>query len=184
MNIDKKPKRDEILFAASRIIQSKNLFHMTLEAIAKEAEISKGGLLHYFPNKDVIVQGLIVRGIENYSERLQTKMEDDPEPTGRWSRAYLAESFCEPKEIRELWVSGLLSALAYNRDFLCPLDECFQLWQENSEHDGLDPVDATIIKLVADGMWFLELFGFTHMTEELKSQVYERLLEYSEKARK
>lgn len=181
MNHTDTTKRDDILFAASRILHTQSISHLTLEAVAKEAGLSKGGLLYHFPSKDAIIQGLIEKGIEYYTEQINMQIDKDPEPAGSWSRAYLYSSFYEPKDISELWVSGFLSALAFNRDFLHPLDKCFQLWQNNTENDKIDSIDATIIKLVADGIWFLELFGFTHLTSEMKTQVYERLLGYSAK---
>jgi AcrR family transcriptional regulator len=173
-------KKDEILEAASRIIHERNISCMTLDAIAKEANVSKGGLLYHFPNKDSIVRGLIDKGIESYYKTLVTLIEKDTIEEGKWSRAYLTGSFFEPKENRELWVSGLLSSIAFNKECLKALDEGFAQWQSNFEDDGINPVDATIIKLASDGIWFLELFGFAHLTEKTKRSVYERLLSLSQ----
>jgi AcrR family transcriptional regulator len=173
-------KKDEILQAASRIIHEQNLSCMTLDAIAKEAKVSKGGLLYHFPNKDSVVRGLIDKGIQSYYKTLESLIEEDSIEEGKWSRAYLSGSFFEPKEIRELWVSGLLSSIAFNKGCLKPLDEGFAQWQSNFENDGINPVAATIIKLVSDGVWFLDLFGFAHLTEEMKKNVYERLLSLSQ----
>lgn len=174
-----KAKKDEILLAASRIIHSKNLTSMTLDKIAKESKISKGGLLYHFPNKNSIVQGLIEMGIQNYYETIEEYQKNDLSDSGKWSRAYMTGSFFEPKETKELWISGLLSALAFNRESLDFFSENFKMWQNRSENDGIDPINATIIKLVADGVWFLELFGFTHMTEKMKKDIYEKLLALS-----
>lgn len=170
-------KKDDILRATSRIIHSENLTSMTLDRIAKESEISKGGLLYHFPNKNAIVQGLIEKGIHNYYETIEEHQKSDQDDSGKWSRAYLTCSFFEPKQTKELWLSGFLSALAFNRESLDLLEENFKVWQNRFENDGIDPIIAIIIKLVADGVWFLELFGFTHMTEKTKNDIYEKLME-------
>ena len=57
--------RQKILTAASQIVQCKGL-QLTLEAVAKEAGLSKGGLLYHFSNKEALIEGMIVRGVEDY----------------------------------------------------------------------------------------------------------------------
>ena len=42
-------------------------------------------------------------------------------------------------------------------------------------HDGLDEVDATIIRLAVDGLWLSEIFGISAIDEEMREKVIERL---------
>ena len=58
--------RQKILTAASQIVQCKGVAKLTLEAVAKEAGLSKGGLLYHFSNKEALIEGMIVRGVEDY----------------------------------------------------------------------------------------------------------------------
>ncbi|WP_371362004.1 hypothetical protein SRRS_32680 [Sporomusa rhizae] len=44
--------KEQILRAAAEIINVEGVFSLTLEAVAKKAGISKGGLLYHFPTKD------------------------------------------------------------------------------------------------------------------------------------
>ena len=43
-------------------MQCKGVAKLTLEAVAKEAGVSKGGLLYHFSNKEALIEGMIVRG--------------------------------------------------------------------------------------------------------------------------
>ncbi|MDQ0063824.1 AcrR family transcriptional regulator [Paenibacillus harenae] len=52
-------KRHLILFAASTIVKTLGAEKLTLEAVAKEAGISKGGLLHHFPNKQALINAMV-----------------------------------------------------------------------------------------------------------------------------
>ena len=52
--------------ATSQIVQCKGVAKLTLEAVAKEAGVSKGGLLYHFSNKEALIEGMIVRGVEDY----------------------------------------------------------------------------------------------------------------------
>ena len=44
--------RDTILSAAANLVLRKGASRMTLEAVAREAGVSKGGLLYHFPSKE------------------------------------------------------------------------------------------------------------------------------------
>ena len=51
-----------------------------------------------------------------------------------------------------------------------------QRWHQRLEADGLDPVQATIIQLAIDGLWFSEVFQMAVPPEERRTQVVETLL--------
>ena len=59
------------------------------------------------------------------------------------------------------------------------MQRTFADWVAQLSLDGIDPVTATIIRLVADGVWLVELFGLTPPDAAMKVQVMEALLEMS-----
>ncbi|MDO8275460.1 MAG: TetR/AcrR family transcriptional regulator, partial [Serpentinimonas sp.] len=46
-----KDTRNALLEATNTVILRDGIAHLTLEAVAKEAGVSKGGLLYHFPSK-------------------------------------------------------------------------------------------------------------------------------------
>src|SRR5262249_30681572 len=59
--------RQAILDAAEALAEEVGANHMSLDAVAARAGISKGGLLYQFPSKVALLQGLL----ERYVERLE-----------------------------------------------------------------------------------------------------------------
>ena len=53
--------RAHILAAAAELAKEKGAAHISLEAIAKRAGISKGGLLYHFPRKDALIRAMVER---------------------------------------------------------------------------------------------------------------------------
>lgn len=51
--------RHHLLWAALATALEKGFGHVTLDAIAQRAGVSKGGLLHYFPNKATLIEALL-----------------------------------------------------------------------------------------------------------------------------
>ncbi len=171
--------RKAILEAANRIVLEQGVDHLTLEAAAAAAGISKGGLLYHFPNKEALIVGMIQAYLERFTTDYNTSAEKEPDDTpGRWTRAYLETTFADNERIPRL-SSGLLAAIATDPSLLAPLQRTFADWVAQLSLDGIDPVTATIIRLVADGVWLVELFGLTPPDAAMKAQVMEALLEMS-----
>ncbi|NIK11613.1 TetR/AcrR family transcriptional regulator [Alkalibacillus sp. S2W] len=170
----KNSRKIEILNAASRIVDDKGIFNLTLESVAKEAGISKGGLLYHYPSKEALVQGMVDHLANNYRTKIAQNVEDDPLDKGKWTRAFLNVTFNQGYPNKEMH-SGLLAAKAVKPELLEPLHDAYEEWQTNIENDGLDPIDATIIRLATDGIWLSELFETYQIDPEQKKEVYKRL---------
>ena len=58
---DKPTTKDTILDAAETVVARDGSRHMTIEAVAAEANISKGGVLYHYPNKMALLQAMVTR---------------------------------------------------------------------------------------------------------------------------
>lgn len=167
--------RELILTAAANVVLSQGASKMTLEAVAKEAGVSKGGLLYHFPSKDALVEGMIEHMVQGLTDRIRKAYEQDEFGTnqGRWLRALTKANF----QSQDLELSaGLTAAVLLQPDLLEANRRAYETRQQLIEQDGVDMVWANIIRLVGDGIWFSELLGFAPPKEPIKSQILERLL--------
>lgn len=164
-----------ILSAAANVVLSQGALGMTLEAVAKEAGVSKGGLLYHFPSKDSLIEGMIEHMVQGLTDRIRNEYERDDFGTnrGRWLRALTRVNF--QSEDLELG-AGLTAAVLLNPDLLEVNRKAYETRQALIEQDGVDVVLANIIRLVGDGIWFSELLGFAPPQEPLKTQIMEKLL--------
>lgn len=170
--------KDRILDAAERVVLRNGAAHLTLDAVAQEAPLSKGGLLYNFPNKDALIQGMIARLSERFGAEMARLAEADPCPTGRLSRAYVSACFPQPTALsapHDPVAAGLLAAVATNPSLLEPLREGARAIQASLAEDGIDPVLATVIRLAIDGLWMADLFGVNSLDQDLRTQVIDRL---------
>ncbi|QAS53671.1 TetR/AcrR family transcriptional regulator [Halobacillus litoralis] len=172
-------RKMEILTAASKIVSDRGIFNLTLEAVAEEAGISKGGLLYHYPSKEALVQGMVEHLAKNYREKIENNVEEDAGENGKWTRSFLEVTFNQSYENKDM-NAGLLAAKAVNSDLLEPIRDAYKYWQTNIENDGLDPVKATIIRLAIDGVWLSELFDIYQIEDEKKAEVYRRLKAWAE----
>ncbi|UOQ42898.1 TetR/AcrR family transcriptional regulator [Halobacillus salinarum] len=172
-------RKIDILTAASKIVSDRGIFNLTLEAVAEQAGISKGGLLYHYPSKEALVKGMVEHLASNYQEKIKNNAEQDPVEKGRWTRSFLDVTFNQSYENKDM-NAGLLAAKAVNSDLLEPIRQAYKNWQHEIENDGLDPVKATIIRLAIDGIWLSELFDIYQIEEDKKDKVYSTLKSWAE----
>ncbi|SDJ28552.1 TetR/AcrR family transcriptional regulator [Natribacillus halophilus] len=160
---------DELLDATQRVINSRGVAYLTIENVAKEAGVSKGGLLYHFPSKNALIQGVIKEVLERYAEGMENINEKDVEK-GHFIRSYAEASLNNPQQLK----AGLLAAIATDQELLKPVQEFHEEWQEKIEDDGLDPILATIYRLIIDGLWFNDIFDLAPPKGELRRDVLDR----------
>lgn len=168
-----KTTRQQILLVASQIVQRDGVARLTIDAVAREAKLSKGGVLYHFPCKEALVSGMIMDHIESFTHDLTRNLAEET-GAGQWLRAYLRASddtvHQEPDP-----VVCLIAAIATNPELLAPLRQHFALWQEQAVHDGLPPALATLLRLAIDGLWFADLFQLAPPEGEMREQVLQLL---------
>lgn len=168
-------KRQDILHSASYLVCSKGVSNVTLDAIAKETGISKGGLLYHFPSKDALFEAMVTDIMDRVTEGMMKRVSDDPNPRGKWCRAYIEEVFAQLDDLDQA-NAGLLAAISTHPDMLRPFREHYALWKDNMEHDGIHPKSAMMIRLMIDGLKFNAVFGMPALQERDKNTLLEALL--------
>ncbi len=168
-------KREQILRAAAQLVREQGVAHLTMEAVAEQAHVSKGGVLYHFPTKEELVKSMVNHIMDQFTANMERTALSDEEGVGRWTRAYVWETFKLLEGVPDMTV-GLLAASSENPELLKPVQDHYDTWQLRIENDEIDPVLATIIRLAADGLWFIELFGCTSLEPKLRQQVKDTLI--------
>jgi AcrR family transcriptional regulator len=169
--------RDRLLQATTHIIQTQGVERLTLDAVAKEAQVSKGGLLYHFASKEALVMGVIQYLMDDFDAAIARELAQDnaPDAPGRWLRAYVKATF-NYNSLPTTLISNLLSAVTLNPELWQPVQSQYDDWQQQLQASGLDPVRASLVRFAADGLGTSELFGMALPDESLRQQLLEMLL--------
>jgi AcrR family transcriptional regulator len=164
--------RERLIEAANRVALRDGVGHLTLEAVAAEAGISKGGMLYHFRSKESLLAAMVDRFVCNIEQELDRSTQSMP---GSWMRAYISASI-QGDEHEHSPSAALIAAVATNPVLLEPIRDHYVAWQQRVEADGLDPALATIVRLAADGLWIADLLGLASPRGELRRRVIEGLI--------
>ncbi|QDQ86205.1 TetR/AcrR family transcriptional regulator [Alcaligenaceae bacterium SJ-26] len=148
--------RRQLLDQAVRVAVEEGLSSLTLDAVARQAGVSKGGLLHHFPSKRALLEAMCDEFLVRLERKIAKAIARDPEPRGHFVRAYLeVMSNLKARDHAKRW--AVLSVMLFAEP---QLRERWQHWIEArlSEHTATDSaLTAWIVRLAADGLWLSDL---------------------------
>jgi AcrR family transcriptional regulator len=171
--LTRRDTRAHLLDAAVAVVRRDGAQALTLDAVAAEAGVSKGGLLYHFKSKRELLDAMVARWLDEW----QAEFDADPHDDG-FTAAFVRTSHLggAPAEQRQAEV-GLLAALAAEPAVLATARERYATWQDRVQREASDPVEATVARLAADGLWLADLLGLAPPQGELREAVLARLLE-------
>jgi AcrR family transcriptional regulator len=154
--------RTRILDAAERIVQAKGVPALTLEAAAREAGVSKGGLLYHFASKEALLVGLLNRLADHVEADFLAVLEAEPPHPARATRAVLALTFDHPEaacENHQRAAAVFLAAFHHDPALLDPIRAVFRRVRDRLREDALPPGHALAVMAASDGLFMAQVFG-------------------------
>jgi len=148
--------RAALLDAAATLIADQGLARLTVDAVARSAGVTKGGLFHHFASKQDLIDGVLDLMTQAAEESMNARMADDPEPYGRFTRAYLSGVFAENRPTACTSSSAICVGMIADP----ALQQRWTNWvaEQVARHAATDDNDAcAVVRLAADGIWLSSL---------------------------
>ncbi|MFO6445935.1 TetR/AcrR family transcriptional regulator [Erythrobacter sp. NE805] len=166
-------RREAVLDAAETLVLETGAAHLTMDAVALRAGVSKGGVLHHFPTKRDLIGAMLDRLLavfEGDAEIIERIAGRDLKPQlHAWIR--LTET---PDPKVERMAAALLSAVANEPDLLSPFGVMMQ--QRLAQHGAHpDYPKVLAIRTALDGYWLCNAIGLKLFAENEKAAFFAAL---------
>jgi AcrR family transcriptional regulator len=165
---------DRVLDAAEGVVVRQGIGNLTLEAVAAEAGISKGGLLYHFPTKDRLIEALVRRSAESWRTCYMEAYNRTPAGPGRMARALLSHCLSDARD----WTdqlrhssSAVFAALAQNPSLIEPMRVVYRDLRRHIAEDGLPPGVGETVAAAIDGLWLDWVLGLAPVDQALVVRV-------------
>lgn len=170
--------RDAMLDAASAVVIEEGAGRLTLDAVARRAGVSKGGVMYNFPSKDALLQAMITRLNEHNSAALEETIARLPDKPGRVLKAYVMNSLREP-DTDDRVSAALLAAITSTPELLGIVADYFH---ERFRRLCADvPFErAVLVHLATEGLWLLELIQASPLNKTQRARAAKILLRLAE----
>lgn len=179
------PPPQALLDAAEAVALRDGVAKLTFDAVAAEAGMSKGGVLHHFASKDQLIEAMVKRTAGEWRQCYMDAYERAPEGPGRMARGILShclmgdESWTEPLRRR---FSCVLAALAQNPSLVQSMRETYSDIYTRLENDGLPPGTGEAIGAAIDGIWLSWAMRFCDVEPDFLLRIHRVLSTLLEQA--
>ena len=159
--------RRRLVEAALKVTERSGLDKLTLEAVAAEAGVSKGGLLYHFSSKQRLVTAMLEDMSATFLREFDKAIGAEPNSVGRSCRAYVTASLTKIRAGR--W-AGLFAGALADRELLGVLTggvtPSLSTWRRLDEAEGLDPTIGATCRMAIDGLWIWVMLGQVDTVDE------------------
>lgn len=164
-----------LLDVAGELVTESGVMALTLDAVAKRAGVSKGGLLHHFPSKHALLMAMVEDISARFMGQVAEQAQGDPDAYGRSARAYVRTVVDEPDQEISRW--GALSA-AFMSDPSLLKDWRARLAELRAVDmaEAADPIDLMVARLAADGLWLADVCGLYGIDDDMRGRIADRLI--------
>lgn len=169
--------REQILDAAEQVVMREGAAHLTIEAVAAEAGVSKGGVLYSFASKDALIDALhrrIISGFDQIVEKVIATLGDTPENR---IRGHVIANFEHDESVNER-IAGLIVNFIRSPQYRAEANEYYR--------DLVGKLDAStptgkklrLALLATEGAFMLRGFDFYPIGPEEWRQIHQDIIDY------
>ena len=167
--------RARIRVAAAKVIERDGAGHLTLEKVAAQADLSKGGLLCHYPSKDALLQGLLDHLLENRAGLIDDFGSAEGVSDARLLNSLIDADFDLPKDER-IMAQGLIAASAENPELIAPAQRHVEaVFAQLGKAKTTGASAARTIFLASQGLQFLELLGLLTLSTAERNEIRQHL---------
>ena len=150
--------RERILDAAETIVRKEGALHMTMDAVAAVAGVSKGGLIYHFESQNALLAAMVRRFMERVATRKRDIYAGLPDDAARDIVAHIL-LWSNTCETNRRVASSLLAATMRAPALMKPVQDAYRQAMAIIVNGRFNPIRMAILALAADGIWLMELLG-------------------------
>ncbi|MFT7244242.1 MAG: AcrR family transcriptional regulator [Candidatus Azotimanducaceae bacterium] len=158
---------DAILIAASQVIAQDGAGKLTIDAVAKKAGMSKGGVLYHFPSKDALLEGMLNALLARIEKRRATEKKS--------KLSGMLNSIDLQDEAERAISLAILATAAQKPELLAPARAYFSQVNEEVSAETKDPDVSSILLLALEGMRFLNMLELSPWSNAESERILKRM---------
>jgi AcrR family transcriptional regulator len=175
---NKQPLRERILEAADQVARERGAAHLTLDLVAEQAGVSKGGLLYHFTTKESLLRGMVDRSIDRYRTFLTAALDQHGEGYLGYLKAHMsARKDCdEGSECSRAFFAA--AAIFPEMPDRARIDVSSHYERLRSDPTRFEA--AAALSLAIEGLHFLELLDLSPFSPEERDSILAKLFELAD----
>ena len=163
--------QEAILDAAETVVARDGAARLTLDAVAREAGISKASVIYDYKSKQALVRAVVERRVAEEQARLRLAIADCGSSPDAAIRGRIAAAAERLPDQAEAVAFNLCSALAQDAELRSLLNKSFRDDLSGIVDGSPDPRAARLAFLAVEGLRSLEFLGILRWPEAERTQI-------------
>ncbi|MBB3060426.1 TetR/AcrR family transcriptional regulator [Microbulbifer rhizosphaerae] len=164
-----------IVRAAEEVVRERGARKLTLDAVAAKCGLSKGGLLHHFSSKQVLLKAMVEKAIERELQ-IAAEFTDDRPGAGQGELQPRIDALFVMMEDEKSLPRALLAAVAEDPSLLEPIRAKEAKIRREACGASKDPELAQILLFAARGLFLGRVLGVMDPEDPVFERMRKRLL--------
>lgn len=153
--------KQQILDAAAKLAKECGPGAITIEAVARVAGMSKGGVLYHFPSKESLLFQLVRFAILKQWQTMRHCWKSDDNPKGRWHRAWIRSTFRALRDYEgrpDMETPALVATVLSDPHLQAALHRFSRHIRRCLAYDGIDPLWSVLLQNSVLGLRVTRVF--------------------------
>ncbi|MFK8399895.1 TetR/AcrR family transcriptional regulator [Pseudomonas sp. BGr12] len=163
--------RDEILRVAEEIVSSSGVNKLTIDAVARAAGVSVGGVQYTFRSKESLIEAMLQRWTESYARVMEEVVGPTPTPIDAIKAHIEVTASSDPG--LQTRAASMLASLLNSPDHLGATRGWYRERLLGLDVDSARGRRARVAFMAAEGAFFLRYFGFLAISESEWADLFE-----------
>ena len=176
---DKNASKPAILAAAASIVAQNGASNLTLDSVAAEANLSKGGLLYHFPNKNALLEGMLESLIDTMLERSAEHKARNEGKDGVALQAHILLEQSQPADERAQGMA-ILAAAAEKPEMLQKAKQHLLEVAQEVTAEADNQALALVLFFATEGLRFMDMLQLMPLTTNQRKNLCRYMLELAE----
>jgi AcrR family transcriptional regulator len=180
--VPKPSVKDALCEAAIRVAGRDGIAALSLDSVAQEAGVTKGGLLYHFKSKEELVQATLEHFARAGRQMLLEQIASDPAPHLRWARGFVSILFPSVDQLKSTpagispdalasFLIAMFSVASDKRFDLGPMQRLGHEFRNNLLEDKETGIEQMLVWLTIDGLLVWQMLGLIDPHEPLFAQI-------------
>ncbi len=162
-----------ILAAARKIAVKDGVAQLTIEAVAKQAGVSKGGVLYHYPSKKKLIMALMDQYVAHLNQELETALEKNQDKPYALVHAFIdwfkRRDGIAP-ENRD-WGAAIFTVQSFDMSLMEPLHQWYRNLFQKIRESVEDNAKTTLGVIALEGFFMLSLYNLDYSTPQEREKV-------------
>lgn len=154
-------KKEELLMNAAKIINDEGMHQLTMDYLAKQTDMTKGGILYHFESKDHLLLSMNDMIIGRYEDNIEHFRSQLSGPYV-FTRAYALSTLYFLNHTDNFLVPAVFISSHENQTCQKKWKSIVKKWDESFKNDQGNPDKILELRMICDGIWFSIMYNYGH----------------------